>query len=140
MIVSNAACNALDPRLVVVIDDDDKVRRFIGAELVQRGLRVESFEAAKEAFAFIDGRRPAVIFLDVALLRSDAIDVLRGLGQRRYGGVVQLMSGGRRSLLEAVQRIGLREGLNLAPPLNKPFTREAIAQCLGAAARTAAQA
>jgi hypothetical protein len=37
-------------------------------------------------------------------LRSDAIDVLRALGERYHGGVVQLMSGGRPSLLEAVAR------------------------------------
>jgi hypothetical protein len=62
------------------------------------------------------------------LLRSDAIDVLRGLGKRRYGGTVQLMSGGKPSLLQAVQRIGLRHGINLATPLNKPFTRDTIAR------------
>jgi hypothetical protein len=66
--------------------------------------------------------------LDVALLQSDAIDVLRGLGERRYGGTVQLMSGGRPSLLEAVRRIGVRHGIKLATPLNKPFAREAITQ------------
>jgi len=128
MIAPNVASVNADPGLAVIIDDDTKVRQFVSTTLVQLGMRVAAFETAKEAFVAIDEQRPAVIFLDVALLRSDAIDVLRGLGERRYDGIVQLMSGGRPSLLEAVQRIGVRHGIKLPPPLNKPLTREAILQ------------
>jgi DNA-binding NtrC family response regulator len=130
MIATNAAFIAGDPQLAVVIDDDADVRRIIEAALRQRGMQAQSFPAANEAFASIDSRAPAIIFLDVALLRSDAIDVLRGLGERRYGGVVQLMSGGRPSLLEAVARIGVRHGLKLATPLNKPLAHDAIVQAV----------
>jgi DNA-binding NtrC family response regulator len=130
MSASNAACIVRDRQLAVVIDDDLNVRQIIETTLQQLGMMVESFPAAKEAFESIDTCEPAIIFLDVALLRSDAIDVLRGLGERHYGGVVQLMSGGRPSLLEAVARIGVRCGLTLARPLNKPLAREAIAQAV----------
>ena len=126
MIETHAAPIAIDPHRALVIDDDAKVREFIETSLAQLGMKVASFQMAKEALASLDDGHPGVIFLDVALLRSDAIDVLRGLGERRYGGVVQLMSGGRQALLEAVQRIGVRHGIRLAPPLNKPFAREAI--------------
>jgi DNA-binding NtrC family response regulator len=119
---------AIDPNFALVIDDDAELRRFIAATLKQLGMRVADFDMAKDALASLDAVHPAVIFLDVALLRSDAIDVLRGLGERRYGGTVQLMSGGRPSLLLAVQRIGVRHGINLATPLNKPFTRDTIAR------------
>jgi DNA-binding NtrC family response regulator len=130
MIATNAACTARDPQLAVVIDDDVDVRQIIETTLRQRGMKAESFPAANEAFASIDRCPPAIIFLDVALLRSDAIDVLRGLGERRYGGTVQLMSGGRPSLLEAVARIGVRHGLKLATPLNKPLAYEAIVKAV----------
>ncbi|MDE1972837.1 MAG: response regulator [Hyphomicrobiales bacterium] len=121
---------AIDPSLAFVIDDDAELRRFVTATLKQLGMRVADFEMAKDALASLDSVHPAVIFLDVALLRSDAIDVLRGLGERRYAGRVQLMSGGRPSLLQAVQRIGVRHGINLATPLNKPFTRDMIARTI----------
>jgi DNA-binding NtrC family response regulator len=120
------APTALDPHLAIVIDDDAKIRQFIESTLAQLGMKVATFQVAKEALAAIDAACPAFIFLDVALLRSDAIDVLRGLGERRYGGTVQLMSGGRPSLLEAVQRIGVRHGIRLAAPLKKPIAYEAI--------------
>lgn len=126
----------IDPHLAFVIDDDAKVRRFIETALSQTGMQVASFDMAKEALASLDTSPPAVIFLDVALLRSDAIDVLRGLGERRYAGTVQLMSGGRPSLLAAVQRIGIRHGINLAAPLNKPFAAEQIVRLI-AGLRTA---
>jgi DNA-binding NtrC family response regulator len=128
MVEADTACSIVDPHLAVIIDDDAKVRQFMETPLTQLGMRVESFAAAKESFVSIDGCHPAIIFLDVALLRSDAIDVLRGLEERRYAGVVQLMSGGRPSLLDAIQRIGVRQGVKLAVPLSKPFTREAIEQ------------
>ncbi len=119
---------AIDPNLALVIDDDADLRQFIATTLKQLGMRVAHFEMAKDALASLNNVHPAIIFLDVALLRSDAIDVLRGLGERRYSGTVQLMSGGRPSLLEAVQRIGVRHGINLAVPLNKPFSRDTIAR------------
>ena len=120
----------VDPLLAVVIDDDAKVRNFLGMALTQFGMKMASFDIANDALAAIDETPPAIIFLDVALLRSDAIDVLRGLGARRYSGTVQLMSGGRPSLLDAVQRIGVRHGIRLVTPLNKPFTHQAIAQVI----------
>jgi DNA-binding NtrC family response regulator len=126
MIAINADSITIDAELAVVIDDDKEMRNFIASALTPLGMRVESFEAAKEAFAALSLRHPAIIFLDIALLRSDAIDVLRGLGERRYGGVVQLISGGRPSLLDAVKRIGVRAGVKLSVPLCKPFASEAI--------------
>jgi two-component system, OmpR family, response regulator len=127
---TDAARRGEEPHLALVIDDDAKMRHFIETTLTQLGVRVAAFQTAPEALAALDAGYPAVIFLDVALLRSDAIDVLRGLGERRYGGLVQLMSGGRPLLLEAIQRIGVRHGIRLAPPLNKPFAREAIGQLI----------
>lgn len=134
----DAAGITVDPQLAVIIDDDAAMRAFIATALGQLDMKAASFEAAKEAFAFIDGCHPAIIFLDVALVRSDAIDVLHGLRERHYGGVVQLMSGGRPSLLEAIKRIGTRDGIKLAAPLGKPFAREAITAVV-ATLRAAAQ-
>jgi DNA-binding NtrC family response regulator len=120
----------VDPHLAVVIDDDARIQNFIGIALAQFGMKMAGFDVANEALAAIDETPPTIIFLDVALLRSDAIDVLRGLGARRYSGTVQLMSGGRPSLLDAVQRIGVRHRIRLVTPLNKPFTHQAVAQVI----------
>ena len=76
---------------------------------------------------------PAIIFLDVALKKSDAIDVIRGLGERGYGGIVQLMSGSNVELLEDVRRVGARHGLNMRPPLRSRSAPSAIRQIVTSA-------
>jgi len=100
--------------------------------LATLGVGAESFHTADEALSGLDRRTPAIIFLDVALKKSDAVEVIRGLGERRYGGVVQIMSGTGVSLLEDVRRVGARHGLDMRPPLKKPFRTEAIRQVMTA--------
>jgi DNA-binding NtrC family response regulator len=130
MLETPAACITSDQHLALVIDDDARVHEFVAATLAAHGVRVESFQTAKTALAAVDATSPVVIFLDVALLQSDAIDVLNGLGKRNYRGVVHLMSGGRVALLEAVQRLGVRNGVTFGCHLTKPVSREAIVQII----------
>ena len=109
-----------------VVDDEDGICKLITMTLATMGVEAEKFHTAQDAVAALDQRLPAIIFLDVALQRSDAVDVIRGLGEKGYGGIVQLMSGSNVELLEDVRRVGTRHGLNMRPPLSKPFRAEAI--------------
>ena len=109
-----------------VIDDEDGICKLIMMTLATMGVEAKKFHSAADAVAALDHELPAIIFLDVALEKSDAIDVIRGLGERGYGGIVQLMSGSNVELLEDVRRIGARHGLNMRPPISKPFRAEAI--------------
>jgi DNA-binding NtrC family response regulator len=126
-------CSVTTAPLAFVIDDEVRICEFVATTLAEHGIPSDSFQTAKTALAALESKRPDVIFLDVALSQSDAIDVLRGLGKARYDGVVQLMSGGTPSLLAAIRRIGVREGIALGEPLRKPVTREAIVQVLASA-------
>jgi DNA-binding NtrC family response regulator len=117
---ADAPCEAL----AYVIDDEVGICNLLSKMLQSSGVESETFHTAKQALAALDRRRPAVIFLDVALLQSDAVEVVQGLGARRYGGVVHLMSGGHPSLIEAVERAGARDGLRFGEPLHKPFRRD----------------
>jgi len=116
-----------------VVEDEEGICKLITMTLATMGVEAESFPAAQAAVAALDKRLPAIIFLDVALENSDAIDVIRGLGERGYGGIVQLMSGSNVELLEDVRRVGARHGLNMRPPLSKPFRAEAIRHIISAA-------
>jgi DNA-binding NtrC family response regulator len=122
--VSKAAPFAL------VIDDQENICRLVAEALAGVGVEYATYATARPAIASLDGRRPDVIFLDVALDQSDAIDVIKGLSEKRYTGVVQLMSGGRLALLEAMQRIGARYGLMLRPALQKPFRGDELQQAI----------
>jgi DNA-binding NtrC family response regulator len=122
----------LDMRRMFVIDDQADIRQFVTDAFAGQGFTIESFETAQTALAALGGAHPAVIFLDVALLHSDAIDVLIGLGERDYDGVVYLMSAGRSQLVEGVRRLGARHGVRLAPPLSKPVEHGALLKAVEA--------
>jgi EAL domain-containing protein (putative c-di-GMP-specific phosphodiesterase class I)/CheY-like chemotaxis protein len=111
---------------VFVIDDEAGICRFISFTLEAMGLVTESFHSAQDALGAMKGSQPEIVFLDVALGDSDAVDVIRSLGELGYTGVVQLMSGNRSSLLNDVHRIGVFHGLNMCPPLEKPFRKDAV--------------
>jgi DNA-binding NtrC family response regulator len=114
----------------LIIDDQDCICRLVAAALTGLGVEFAVYATAKPAIASLDRRRPDAIFLDVALEQSDAIDVIKGLSEKRYTGIVQLMSGGRLQLLEAIQRIGTRYGLVLRPALQKPFRGDDLRQAI----------
>lgn len=116
----------------LVIDDEESICRLIAASLAQLGIESAAFPNAKLALAALDQRRPSIIFLDVALAQSDAIDVIKGLSEKHYDGVVQLMSGAKPYLLAAIDRIAVRYAVKLLPALHKPvgetMIREAVAR------------
>src|SRR6266851_4429365 len=114
----------------VVVDDEEAICQFVARVLAGLGVESSTYQTAKPAIASFDQRRPDIIFLDIALEQSDAIDVIKGLSEKRYTGIVQLMSGGRLPLLEAVQRIGTRYGLVIRPALHKPFRGDDLQQAI----------
>jgi two-component system nitrogen regulation response regulator NtrX len=114
----------------VIVDDEEAICRFIARALARLGVESSTFQTAEPAVASLDQRRPDIVFLDIALAQSDAIDVIKGLSEKHYTGPIQLMSGGRLPLLEAVQRIGARNGLSLRSPLQKPFRAEALREVI----------
>jgi DNA-binding NtrC family response regulator len=125
---------AADPNApgAFVVDDEKGICLFVGKTLEKLGFAVATFNSAKDVLAALDRQAPKIIFLDIALKQSDAIDVIKGLGGRHYAGIIQLMSGNPR-LLEAIQRVALRDRLNIRPPLAKPFGGEAIRGVIAAA-------
>jgi len=115
-----------------VVDDEPGICNVVSLHLTQLGFEVASFHSAGEALAALERRHPDIIFLDIALKGSDAVEVLRALGEQRYSGVVQLMSGSDAGLLEDVRRVGARHGLSMRPPLHKPFRADAIRRAVAA--------
>ena len=118
--------NTSEAAFALVIDDERSISELVATTLGELGIESATFSTAKPAVASIDRRRPVIIFLDVALEQSDAYDVIRGLSEKHYDGIVQLMSSGRPWLLEALQRLATRHGLRLCPPIQKPVRSDTI--------------
>jgi DNA-binding NtrC family response regulator len=124
----DAAANTRGAPFALIIDDQEGMCRFFARALALLGVESATYPTAKPALASLDQRRPDIIFLDIALTQSDAIDVIKGLAEKRYAGAVQLMSGGRPQLLQGVHRLGTRYGLTMHPPLRTDDIRAVMAR------------
>ena len=108
-------------RRCYVVDDEAAIRKVFYAALGGCDIDLRGFGSLKE---LIDGWRPEhpdLIFLDIALEGSDAVDVIRALATRKYRGAVQIISGRDRALQDQVKRVGEQHGLIMLSPLQKPF-------------------
>src|SRR5260370_19557296 len=114
----------------LIVDDEKAIRSIIARSLRKQMVMTEECGDASSAVAALKRRMPDLIFLDVSLERSDAIEVIRGLGDLKFPGCVQLMSGRDLPLLEEIKRVGERYSLRMLPVLQKPFRVEAIADVL----------
>ena len=110
----------------VVVDDEPGIQNIVVAAAAALGCQVARFRSADKALEAIEKIKPTLLFLDVSLEGSDAIDVIRGLGTSGFTGTVQLMSGRDAQTMEEVRRVGERYSLTMLPPLRKPFRLEAV--------------
>jgi EAL domain-containing protein (putative c-di-GMP-specific phosphodiesterase class I)/ActR/RegA family two-component response regulator len=115
---------------VFIIDDEEGICKFIATAASGMDYEADYFTSAPLALRALKHCSPAVIFLDIALGGSDAVEVIRTLAERQYRGVVQLMSGTNPEILEDVRRVGERHKLIMRPVLRKPFRVEAIRKVL----------
>jgi EAL domain-containing protein (putative c-di-GMP-specific phosphodiesterase class I) len=115
-------------RHCVVIDDDPDICALISHVLGKIGITSVGVASADALARALQDSHPQVVFLDVALDRSDAIDGIRVLRQTSFGGAVQLISGRDTELLNDIKAIGERHGLKMLDPLRKPFRSEHLRQ------------
>ena len=123
----------------VVIDDDPDICDVISRVLSKIGVTSRSLASADALERALKEPHPEVIFLDVALDRSDAIDGIRILRQGCFAGAVQLISGKDPELLKDIKAIGERHGLKMLDPLRKPFRSENLRQIFAGGRRRLSQ-
>jgi EAL domain-containing protein (putative c-di-GMP-specific phosphodiesterase class I) len=114
----------------LIVDDEKAIRSVIARSLRKQMIMTEECGDASSALAALKRRVPDLIFLDVSLERSDAIEVIRGLGDLQFRGSVQLMSGRDLPLLEEIKRVGERYSLKMLPVMQKPFRADSISNTL----------
>jgi len=111
-----------------IIDDETAIQNLLVGALAPFGCKPEKFKSAQAALIALQRVRPHLVFLDVSLEGSDAVDVMRGLGEAKFTGKVQLISGTHPHTLQDLQLIGERHSLSMLPPLQKPFRINAVRQ------------
>ena len=113
-----------------IVEDEVAIQTLIAGELATIGARAESFTSAPAALNKLRAVRPHLIFLDGTLEGSDAVEVMRGLSAAGFRGKIQLVSGQDDQTLRDLEKIGIRHGLAMLPPLRKPFRISAIRNLL----------
>ena len=74
---ANAQADASKPPHVLVIEDDDAIRRMLDEQFVQDGYEVETVDSIRAGVERITKRPPDVILLDLMLPRQDGWTFLR---------------------------------------------------------------
>jgi phosphoserine phosphatase RsbU/P len=96
-----------DDAPVLIIDDDEAVRRVFRRVLEQVGLRVLEAESGKRGLQLCSQQQPGVILLDLRMPEMDGLDVLRALVAEHPETPVVMVSG-QGTMADAVE--ALRRG------------------------------
>ena len=116
--------------LCFVVDGDASIRHFLSLVLHGIGVDTEELAHGNAVEAALDKRKPDLLFLNIALESSEAIETVIALGRRAYTGHVQLMSARGSAVLAHVKSIGEQHRLQMLPVLKKPFETTAILKIL----------
>ena len=104
---------------ILVIDDDEGVRRSIGKVLVRAGHEVFEAPDGKVALTVLKDEPPDLVICDLFMPEMDGVEVLREL-RRDYPDLpVVAISGG--AYQGKVQLLDVAKGLGAVAVLKKPF-------------------
>ena len=83
------------PPVVLVVEDELPMRRFLRTALDAQGYTLVEAETVREGLAQATGRRPDIILLDLGLPDGDGIDLVRRLREWSATPVVVISARGR---------------------------------------------
>jgi excisionase family DNA binding protein len=92
--------------LVLVVDDDARVRELVRVHLELEGYTVREASSAEDALAALDDQAPALVLLDIVMPGVDGWQMLQRM-QERHGSIPVIMFSGQvdeRARGEAVER------------------------------------
>jgi two-component system, OmpR family, KDP operon response regulator KdpE len=81
--------------LVLVVEDEPQMRRFIRASLTAHGYRLVEAETAAEAHRLATSHNPELILLDLGLPDGDGLDVTRALREWCTAPIIVISARGR---------------------------------------------
>ena len=113
--------------LVLVVDDEDDIRRYLSVALEDAGFQVETAQSGKEALEKVKERRPDFISLDLVMPGGSGIAFLHDLRRNRewINIPVMVVTGHARDELGRADLSQALEGKLLSGPgmyLEKPVT------------------
>lgn len=80
-----------EKRLILIIDDDDLLRRTMVDGLVQSGYDVKDARSGREGLEVAFNSHPDLIFLDYQMPEMDGLEVLKALRADEWGQKVEVI-------------------------------------------------
>jgi excisionase family DNA binding protein len=88
---SGPAGSASAGPLILLVDDDERVRELVRVNLEFEGYTVREAGSAEEGLAAIDDARPDLILLDVMMPQVDGWEMLRQIQERHGAGAIPVV-------------------------------------------------
>jgi DNA-binding response OmpR family regulator len=105
---------------VLVVDDDELIRKTLKLHLETAGLRVSLASNGVEAVASMERERPDIIILDLFMPEMDGFETLRRLNKfERRARILAVSGAGSKS---GCSFLAMAAKLGADHVLNKPFT------------------
>jgi len=117
---------ALDP-LVLVVEDEREMRRFIRASLTSHAYRVEEAERAAEAISLATSKNPELMLIDLGLPDGDGIDLTRQLREWTRTPIIVISARGREDDKVAALDAGADDYLTKPFGVNELLARMRVA-------------
>src|SRR6185295_6966859 len=115
--------------LILVIDDDDAVRKTCVELLKARGHDTLAAASVGEGLRLFGNRRPAAVILELKLPDGTGIDVLREL-QRQAPGLPVIVISGYGSVTEAVEAMKVGAAEFIEKPVSRARLFEVVDRVL----------
>jgi DNA-binding response OmpR family regulator len=78
--VRNPSTQTSDSKVrVLVVDDDEKILRFVRSSLTLAGYDVATATSGEEALQLVESKQPHVMVLDILMPQTDGFEVLKRL-------------------------------------------------------------
>ncbi len=113
--------------LVLVVEDEPEMRKFIRATLTSRGYRLLEAARASEGVQLLTGHNPDLVLLDLGLPDADGIDLTRQLREWSRVPVIVLSARGREDDKVAALDAGADDYLTKPFGVNELLARMRVA-------------
>ena len=124
-----AALAQENPRRVLIIDDDERVLKYMSLMVQQSGFEVAVSTTIRPNL--LAGLGPSdFVFVDMQMPGMDGIQVLDVLSRHGVKSRIVPMSGSHVEVLETAERIARRNGLSVTGFLTKPFRQAELRRIL----------
>ena len=88
---SGAGHRATEGPLVLIVDDDDRLREFVRVNLEMEGYTVREAASAREGLDALEEQSPDLVLLDVMMPEMDGWEMLRQLHERHGVGAIPVI-------------------------------------------------